>query len=286
MSSSAGTLFVVATPIGNLEDITLRALRVLREAHLIAAEDTRRTSKLLAHHGISTPLLSFHAHNAHHRTPRLLSELAAGKSVALVTDAGTPGVSDPGVELVASCRAADIAVDPVPGASAPLAAALASGFPMIPLTIFGFPPHRAHDRDAWFSALAATAHTVTFFEAPHRIQRTLRDAGLRLGVRPIMVARELTKLHQECLFGTASELADVYSAPKGEFTVVVSAMDISSVINEIDYTDEQIAAEFGHTTESSDLSRRAVIATVANKLRKSPKDVYAAVERVKKSRLL
>ena len=285
MSPSAGTLFVVATPIGNLEDITLRALRVLREAHLIAAEDTRRTSKLLAHYGISTPLLSFHAHNAHQRMARLLAELAAGKSVALVTDAGTPGVSDPGVELVASCRAADIAVDPVPGASAPLAAALASGFPMSPLTILGFPPHRSSDRALWMETLAATPNTVTFFEAPHKIQRTLRDAGAKLGLRPIMVARELTKLHQECRFGTASELAEAFNAPKGEFTVVVSAEAIYSNINSLDYTDDQISDEFGHTTENTRLSRRAAIAAVAAKLGKSAKDVYAAVERVKKIRL-
>ena len=285
MSPSAGTLFVVATPIGNLEDITLRALRVLREAHLIAAEDTRRTSKLLAHYGISTPLLSFHAHNAHQRTVRLLTELAAGKSVALVTDAGTPGVSDPGVELVASCRAADIAVDPVPGASAPLAAALASGFPMIPLTILGFPPHRSNDREVWLSALATTPNTVTFFEAPHKIQRTLREAGAKLGLRPIMVGRELTKLHQECRFGTAADLADAFETPKGEFTVVVSAGDISNKNNDIQYTDEQIAEAFGHTTENGTLSRRAAIAAVATKLGKSPKDVYAAVERVKKTQV-
>ena len=285
MSSSAGTLFVVATPIGNLEDITLRALRVLREAHLIAAEDTRRTSKLLAHHAISTPLISFHAHNAHQRTPRLLADLASGKSIALVTDAGTPGVSDPGVELVASCRAADIAVDPVPGASAPLTAALASGFPMIPLTVLGFPPHRLSDRESWLSALANIPNTVTFFEAPHRLQRTLRDAGSKLGARPIMVGRELTKLHQEFLFGTASELAEALATPKGEFTVVVSADDISMNSSEIEYTDDQIAAEFGHTTESGELSRRAAIAAVANKLRKSPKAVYAAIERAKKSHL-
>src|SRR5688500_17945821 len=116
---AAGTLFVVATPIGNLEDITLRALRILREAHLIAAEDTRRTARLLAHHGIATPTLSFHEHNAHQRLPRLLAALADGRNVALVTDAGTPGVSDPGVELVAACLKADIPVDPIPGVSAP-----------------------------------------------------------------------------------------------------------------------------------------------------------------------
>lgn len=281
--SPAGTLFVVATPIGNLEDITLRALRILREAHLIAAEDTRRTARLLSHHGITTPLLSFHAHNAHERTPRLLADLAAGKSVALVTDAGTPGVSDPGVELVAACRAADIPVDPIPGASAPLAAALASGFPMIPLTVFGFPPYRSSDRTRWFAALAATANTATFFEAPHKIQRTLNELAAVLVDRPIMIGRELTKLHQECLFGTAGELASRLMDPKGEFTIVVAPAVIVSKSNEMAYTDDQIAEEFGLMTESLACSRREAIAAVAERLGKSAKDVYAAIERAKRS---
>jgi 16S rRNA (cytidine(1402)-2'-O)-methyltransferase len=139
----AGTLFVVATPLGNLEDVTVRALRVLREVDLIAAEDTRRTARLLSRYAISTPSTSFHRHNVRTRLPQLLARLEAGSTVALVTDAGTPGVSDPGVELVDACVDAQVAVDPVPGASAPLTAAVASGFPLIPLTIFGFPPHRA-----------------------------------------------------------------------------------------------------------------------------------------------
>lgn len=282
MSPPAGTLFVVATPIGNLEDITLRALRVLREVRLIAAEDTRRTAKLLTHHGISTPLLSFHAHNAHQRTPRLLADLAAGKSIALVTDAGTPGVSDPGAELVAACRAADIPVDPIPGASAPLVAALASGFPMIPMTVLGFPPHRPSDRKRWMSGISENPNTVTFFEAPHRIQRTLSEIGTMLGERQIMVGRELTKLHQECLFGTASALSGMFDTPKGEFTVVVSPADIYNKYNKIEYTDDQISVEFGQMTDSNACSRREAIAAVAEKLKRSPKEIYAAVERAKK----
>src|ERR1044071_2274283 len=138
----SGTLYVVATPIGNLEDITLRALRVLREADVIAAEDTRRTAKLLTHYAITTPTLSVHEHNMRSRIPPLLERLRSGARVALVTDAGVPGVSDPGVELVRACVEADIAVDPIPGASAPLSAAVASGFPLTPLTVLGFPPVR------------------------------------------------------------------------------------------------------------------------------------------------
>lgn len=280
---SAGTLFVVATPIGNLEDITLRALRVLREAHLIAAEDTRRTARLLAHHAIATPTLSFHEHNAHQRLPRLLTMLMEGRSIALVTDAGTPGVSDPGVELVAGCLKADIPVDPIPGVSAPLTAALASGFPMIPLTILGFPPHRSTDRKHWLATLAGIEHTATFFEAPHKIQRTLDDLGHLLGNRPIMIGRELTKLHQQCLFGTASSLLPALTDPRGEFTIVVGPQETKSNSDDLPISDIDIATEFGRIAETPGITRRQAIVDVANRFGKSTRDVYSAVERAKKS---
>ena len=280
---SAGTLFVVATPIGNLEDLTLRALGVVRLAHLIAAEDTRRTARLLAHHGIPTPTTSFHQHNAHQRTPKLLERLAGGESIALVTDAGTPGISDPGVELVAACRRADIPVDPVPGVSAPLAAAIASGFPMIPLTILGFPPHRSTDRKAWFEALSATGHTTTFFEAPHKIRRTLAEASTYLVERPIVVARELTKIHQQFLAGDASTLETLLSDPKGEFTIVVGPNANVSSVNVLEMSDADVAREFGRIADNEALTRRQAIAEVAGRLGRSPRDVYAAVERAKKA---
>ena len=162
----SGTLFVVATPIGNLEDITFRALRVLREVDVIAAEDTRRTSKLLTHYGISTPAVSFHQHNTRSRLPHLIRRLERNENVALVSDAGTPGISDPGVELVDACAKKGIVVDPVPGPSAPLAAATASGFPLEPLTILGFVPTRAKDRKLWMDRVEGIRHTFTFFEAP------------------------------------------------------------------------------------------------------------------------
>ncbi len=177
----SGTLFVVATPLGNMEDVTLRALRVLREVDLMAAEDTRRTARLLSHYAIATPSISFHQHNVRMRLPQLMSRLQAGKSIALVTDAGTPGVSDPGVELVKACIDAQIPVDSIPGPSAPLTAAVASGFPLIPLTIFGFPPRRSKDRKEWFAFVSETQHTFTFFESPHRILVTLSEIGLDVG---------------------------------------------------------------------------------------------------------
>ncbi|MBM3817693.1 MAG: 16S rRNA (cytidine(1402)-2'-O)-methyltransferase [Acidimicrobiia bacterium] len=278
----AGTLFVVATPIGNLEDITLRALRVLREADIVAAEDTRRTARLLTHHGISTPTLSFHEHNTRARLPQLIARLEAGERVALVTDAGTPGISDPGIELVRACIDRGIPVDPIPGASAPLTAAVASGFPLEPLTVFGFAPSRAKDRKRWLEQSAAVAHTFTFFEAPHRIRETLSEAAGLWGGRPIVVARELTKLHQEFLAGPASSIIGRLTDPRGEFTVVVGPRPKTTGVQAA-VSDDEIVAEFGRTTDCVPGGRREAISAVARKYGRSSRDIYTIVERAKKS---
>jgi 16S rRNA (cytidine1402-2'-O)-methyltransferase len=276
-----GTFFVVATPIGNLEDITLRALRILREVQVIAAEDTRRTARLLARHAISTPTVSFHEHNTRTRMPQLMARLQRGESVALVTDAGTPGISDPGTELVHACIEAGIAVDPIPGVSAPLAAAVASGFPLMPLTILGFPPTRSKDRSTWIETLYLINNTVTFFEAPHRIADLLRAIAPKLGDRPIMVARELTKLHQEFLHGTASQIAtQLRSIPKGEFTVVVGPLTKTDQ-SACPPDDDRVAYEFGLLTESGAMTRREAVSATAKRLGLPARDVYAAVERAK-----
>jgi 16S rRNA (cytidine1402-2'-O)-methyltransferase len=276
----SGTLFVVATPIGNLEDVTLRALRVLRAADLIAAEDTRRTARLLAHHGISVPTISFHQHNIRSRTPQLIGRLQQGASIALVTDAGTPGVSDPGVELVQACLAAGISVDPIPGVSAPLTAAIASGFPVVPLTILGFAPPRAKDRAAWLRNVASIENTVTFFESPHRIKQTLSDASPLLVNRQIMVARELTKVHQEFLRGTAREVSAAMGDPRGEFTVVVGPAVSAEVPPDI-VEDSVVVHDFCRSTEVAGLSRRKAIHEVAKRHRLPAKEVYRIVERSK-----
>jgi 16S rRNA (cytidine1402-2'-O)-methyltransferase len=276
------TLYVVATPIGNLEDITLRALRVLREVDLIAAEDTRRTARLLNHYGISTPTTSFHEHNTRSRMPHLLSRLAEGQSIALVTDAGTPGVSDPGVELVAACVAAGIAIDPVPGVSAPLVAAVASGFSLAGLTLLGFAPKRSKDRTRFLSTIEATSSAVSFFEAPHRIRETLRDAATVLVERPIVVGRELTKLHQEFLRGTAAEVLARLDDPKGEFTIVVGPRPSEHVDEELP-DDHVLADEFGYMSKLAGATRRSALASVARKYRKPAREIYAAIERAKRS---
>src|SRR5690349_6123271 len=169
----AGILYVVATPIGNLEDITLRALRILRDVSLIAAEDTRRTARLLQQYSISTRTTSLHEHNEHEKASTLVERLLAGESIALVSDAGTPVVSDPGQTLVALARNAGVRVEPIPGPSAVLAAISASGIPAGEFSFLGFPPSRSNDRDIWFAALRGRKELLVFFEAPHRVQDSI-----------------------------------------------------------------------------------------------------------------
>jgi 16S rRNA (cytidine1402-2'-O)-methyltransferase len=275
-----GTLFVVATPIGNLEDVTLRALRVLREADLIAAEDTRRTANLLAHYSIATPAVSFHEHNTRTRIPQLLTRLDAGAAVALVTDAGTPGISDPGTELIRVCWEKGIAIDPVPGACAPVTAAVASGFPLESLTILGFAPVRSKDRNEWVLRAQTVKGTFTFFETPHRILKTLSEMTGRFGDRPIFVAREMTKLHQQFLRGSSEDIIGHMTSVKGEFTLVVgpakATVDDVPVVN-----DRQIFEEFGRMEEKVG-GRRAAVSALANKYGRSAKNIYALIERHKK----
>jgi 16S rRNA (cytidine1402-2'-O)-methyltransferase len=281
----SGTLFVVATPVGNMEDVTLRAIRVLREVDLIAAEDTRRTARLLSHYAIATPSTSFHQHNVRMRLPQLISRLKAGKSIALVTDAGTPGVSDPGVELVDACIQAQIHVESIPGPSAPLIAAVASGFPLIPLTIFGFPPRRSKDRIPWMSAIAATLHTFTFFESPHRINHTLAEIGTLLGKRQIFVGRELTKLHQEFVRGSIPSVRERLGQPRGEMTVVigpVESIDLSYDQSECEDALSRAVLKFGQLTDTG-RSRRAAMTEAARAFDLPVRAVYAAVEKAKKS---
>ncbi|HEX2485639.1 MAG TPA: 16S rRNA (cytidine(1402)-2'-O)-methyltransferase [Myxococcota bacterium] len=221
---AAGTLYLVATPIGNLEDVTLRALRALREAARIYAEDTRRTRTLLERHGIRAAVRSLHAHNEASRAPEVLAELAAGGDVALVSDAGTPLLSDPGERLVAAALAAGHAVHPVPGASAVLSALVGSGLAPVPFAFHGFPPRRAGERRALFASLAERPETQLFFESPRRIGATLAELARAFGPeRRACVARELTKLHETFERDALGELAGRFAGgAKGEVTLVVA----------------------------------------------------------------
>ncbi len=216
------TLHLVATPIGNLEDISARALRVLREVSLIAAEDTRHTARLLQHYEIPTPCLSYHEHNKLTRLDRVLAALDAG-DVALVSDAGTPALNDPGYELVRAALGAGHHVSPVPGACAPVAALVASGLPTDTFLYLGYLPRRQVERRRLMKSVAILPHTLIFLETPHRLLEALSDLVDQLGDRPIAVARELTKLHEEIYRGKLSEAIAYFSTqpPRGEFTLVV-----------------------------------------------------------------
>ncbi|MDA1184227.1 MAG: 16S rRNA (cytidine(1402)-2'-O)-methyltransferase [Acidobacteria bacterium] len=275
-----GTLFIVATPIGNLEDITLRALRVLREVDLIAAEDTRRTAKLLAHYSIASPTLSFHEHNTRTRIPELLARLDGGADVAIVTDAGTPGISDPGSELIRMCAERGIAIDPLPGACAPVTAAVASGFRLDPLTILGFIPARAKDRSTWVLRARDVHGTFTCFETPHRIRKTLADAGTMFGNRPIFVAREMTKIHQEFMHGSGPDIIGRMTSVKGEFTLVVGPGDDDRE-DPTELNETSIYAEFGCMTVSEPGSRRQLVSALAKRHGVSTKEIYDLIERQK-----
>ena len=219
----SGTLYVVATPIGNLEDVTLRALRVLKEVDLVACEDTRRTRALLTHFDIHTPTLSYYEHNKLARGPQILRALAEGKSVALVTDAGTPGISDPGFLLVRDARAAGVAVVPVAGASAVAAAVSAAGVPADRFVFDGFPPVKPGRRRNRLAALRELATTVVLYESPHRILATLEAIGEVFGEREIVVARELTKQFEEIVRATPAAHRERLGAAgvRGEFTLVI-----------------------------------------------------------------
>ena len=251
----SGTLFVVATPIGNLEDLTFRALRTLKEVDVIAAEDTRRTSKLLAHYGVSRPLVSLHEHNEHREAPRLVQRLQTGESIALVTDAGTPGISDPGSGLVRAARQAGLPVVPVPGPSAVTAALSVSGLALPSFVFLGFPPAGGAARQRWFDALGDEPRVAVFFEAPHRITSTLSDARISCGKRPIIVNREITKLNEKLVIWNKEADHTMAEVPeRGEFVVIVgqnqdpdsggvNAPDYERVMTSFCYLTEQLAIE-------------------------------------------
>jgi 16S rRNA (cytidine1402-2'-O)-methyltransferase len=273
-----GTLYVVATPIGNLEDVTFRAIRVLREVAVIAAEDTRRTARLLQHYSISTPTTSLHEHNERARTPALIGRLERGESIAVVSDAGTPSVSDPGALLVAAAHAAGIRVEPVPGPSAALAAVSASGLRSEQVLFVGFPPSRATARKHWLETLRDEPRIVVFFEAPHRIRDTLADLLAIFGDRLVAVGRELTKAHEELVVKPISLQLEQLAVPRGEFTIVVSPPDQESAGHE-DLPDlSHLVREFGELTKCARGSRRQVVKDLADRYGLSSRDMYRLLE--------
>lgn len=278
-----GILYVVATPIGNLEDVTLRALRVLREVSLIAAEDTRRTAKLLQHYSISTPTTSLHEHNEHVRTRDLIDRLRGGASIALVSDAGTPVISDPGSRLVAEAREAGIPVQPVPGASAVTAVMSVVGMKEDGFTFAGFAPSRSLHRKQWLKDVGEESRPVVFYEAPHRIRTLLADVHEVLGERTLAIGRELTKIHEELAVRPISQWLAAPPPDRGEFVLVLlpSAPEAGGATQR--YTPSQIASEFGLVTNNGSLSRREAMRETARRLNLRVRDVFDALEAEKRS---
>ena len=271
-----GVLYLVATPIGNLEDVTFRAIRVLSEVAVIAAEDTRRTGKLLRHYEVQTKTLSLHQHNERQRTPAVISQLEGGQSVALVTDAGTPLLSDPGAHLVRTAIAAGIKVESIPGPSAILSALVASGLAEAQFTFAGFPPSRSGARKKWLATLTGEHRPIVLFEAPHRIVRCLDDIAEILGDRQVAVCREMTKAHEELVIGPISGVISGLNSLKGEFTLVIAPQESLSA----QPSALEIISEFGYLTDYGAV-RRDAVKKIAKKHGLVAREVYDLLERNK-----
>lgn len=272
MAGMPGTLFLVATPIGNLDDITLRAIKVLGDVNLIACEDTRHTRKLLTHFGINTRTISYHEHNERERAVELLGRLNNGESIAVVSDAGTPGISDPGFRLVQLAIENDVPVVPVPGAAAFVSALIASGIPTDEFFFAGFLPSRATARRAKLRELQSFPSTLVFYEAPHRLAASLRDASEILGQRHAVVARELTKVHEEIARGSLGELAARYESEnvRGEIVLIIER---ASAETEPVSTSRSVS-ELVDSFESEGMDHRAALKKAARELGLSRDEAY------------
>ncbi len=263
------TLYIVPTPIGNLEDITLRALRVLKEVDVIAAEDTRTTRKLLDRYDVSTRMTPFHDHNSNHKLPELIERLATS-DIALVTDAGTPAISDPGQELVAAAARIGAEVVPLPGASAVTTAVAVSGIASDGFLFLGFLPRRRSARKSTLADVAGDRRVLVAFEAPHRLSNSLQDALEILGDRRIAVCREMTKLHEEVFRGTISEAVEHFDAPRGEFTLVIEGNH-----DEIEAADDAAVSVLLLDAKDRGMRAREAVTEVVEATGRSRRDVYA-----------
>ncbi len=262
------TLYVVATPIGNLEDISLRALRILKEVKLIAAEDTRKTSRLLNHYGITTPMTSYYEHNKLTKLNNILNYLGQG-DVALVSEAGMPGISDPGYELIAEAIERDFKVVPIPGASAVTTALAVSGLPTDRFTFLGFLPNKSAGRRRLLESIKADKGTLLVLEAPHRLQDSLNDILSILGDRRLAVCRELTKLHEEIFRGTVNQAIAHFTTPKGEFTLVIEGNKEEHPAQSPEEVEKMLMG-----LRRSGMSAKQAIPVVADKTDLSKRELY------------
>jgi 16S rRNA (cytidine1402-2'-O)-methyltransferase len=272
-----GILYIVATPIGNLEDITLRAVRVLKEVDLIAAEDTRHTQVLLNHYDIHTPLTSYHEHNERTKAQPLVERLVRGDSIALVCDAGTPAISDPGYRLVIEATRAGIRVVPLPGASALAAVLSASGLPTDRFVFEGFLPAKKQERKIKLQTLGNESRTLVFYEAPHRLMESLQDLQQALGDREIVLAREVSKVHEEFLRGAVSQIIAQLAGQtvKGEITLVVHG-----ATEESDVAEEELKGEIRQLAEGG-MGVKAISEFLSDRYHLSRRKIYQLALQIK-----
>jgi 16S rRNA (cytidine1402-2'-O)-methyltransferase len=275
-----GTLYVVATPIGNLEDMSYRAVRVLREADLIACEDTRHTAKLLAHYGIEKPTISYHEHNEAARAEELASKLEQGASIAQVSDAGMPGISDPGYRVIRLAIERGIQVVPVPGPSAVIAALAASGLPTDSFQFLGFLPARSGERRTLLESLREAQQTTVVYEAPHRVVEAMQNIVELLGAhRPVVLARELTKLHEEFVRGSAAEVLDHLKGRevKGEITLL-----IGKSAGTAEHSRKDIASRLQEIMREQKIDENTALKSLAKEMGVSKSEAYRELQRVRK----
>jgi 16S rRNA (cytidine1402-2'-O)-methyltransferase len=270
----SGTLYLVATPIGNLEDITLRALRVLGEADLIACEDTRHTRKLLAHYEIFKPITSYHEHNERKRAAELISKLEAGMNIAIVSDAGTPLVSDPGFHIVREAIERGLQVIPIPGPSAFIAALAASGLPTDQFTFVGFLPSKPSTRRKRLAELAQIESTLIIYEAPHRIKETISDAAEVLGNRTCVIAREMTKIHEEFIRGLLAEINLPDTTMRGEMVLLIGPPASERIKEVMTSFHQSITEEVSRMVREKGLDQKSALKQVARLRRISKSAAY------------
>ncbi len=267
-----GILYIVATPIGNLEDITLRAIRVLKEVDLIAAEDTRHTLKLLNHLEISKPLISYHRHNEEVKSNVLLEKLEEGKNIALVSDAGTPGICDPGEEIIKKCIELEIKVIPVPGACAMINSLICSGIDTKEFTFLGFLPLNKKLRKNKLDEIEKTNKTIIIYEAPHKLENTLKDLKQILDKnRKIVLAREITKIHEEFIRGNIDDIIEKIQDVKGEFVIIIEG---NSVVSEENELNKLSLEEHYKLYESQGLSKKEIIKKIAKDRNVNKNEIY------------
>lgn len=267
----AGKLYLVATPIGNLEDITLRAINILKEVDIIAAEDTRHTLKLLNHLGISKPLISYHRHNEEVKSEELINKLLDGKNIAVVTDAGTPGISDPGEEIVKEAIKNNIDIIPIPGACAAINALIVSGLSTKEFVFLGFLPLNKKLRNNKLEEIKNETKTIIIYEAPHKLTSTLEDLKNIIKERQVVIAKELTKIHEKVIRGTIDEVTDLCENPKGEYIILIEGTKKNEEENKLDNLSLE---EHYKYYEAQGLSKKEIIKKIAKDRNVDKNEIY------------